>query len=83
MSLTESNKSRRVYVGHLNYKTTCQNLIDHMKSCGNVLNADILTDRWNRSLVSRESNFYTIEYTCFSFDVILTFARVCPFFLFI
>lgn len=57
MSLTESHRSRRVYVGHLNYKTTCQNLINHMKTCGNVLNADILTDRWNRSLVCVNSLF--------------------------
>lgn len=45
----EGGRGRRVYVGHLNYKTTWQDLKDHMRKCGNVVYADILRDQWNNS----------------------------------
>eukprot|EP00667_Euglena_gracilis_P026068 EG_transcript_31056 len=39
---------RRLYVGNLSYKTTWQDLKDHMKKAGDVLHADILLDRTDR-----------------------------------
>lgn len=41
----------RVYVGHLNYRTTWQQLKDHMRKCGNVRYVNILRNRNDESKV--------------------------------
>lgn len=45
------SKNSRVYIGHLNYRTTWQQLKDHLRKCGNVLHADILRNRNDESKV--------------------------------
>jgi len=41
--------SNRVYVGNLSWQTSWQDLKDHMRSCGNVVYADIFQDESGRS----------------------------------
>eukprot|EP00939_MAST-03C_sp_MAST-3C-sp1_P000224 g224.t1 len=44
-----SGKSNRVFVGNLSWDTTWQRLKDHMRKCGNVVHAEVLTRRDGKS----------------------------------
>jgi RNA recognition motif-containing protein len=45
----EEDKSRRVYVGNLNWRVNWQDLKDHMRAAGEVTRADIMTGSDGRS----------------------------------
>ncbi len=51
-SARDADAAKRVYVGNLSYKTTWQDLKDHMKSIGEVAYCDIIPDGENKSLSS-------------------------------
>lgn len=44
-----SSNNNRVYVGNLSWKTSWQNLKDHMRTCGAVVHADVILDADHRS----------------------------------
>ena len=48
----DADAAKRVFVGNLSYKTSWQDLKDHMKSIGEVAYCDIIPDAENKSLSS-------------------------------
>jgi len=50
-------EKKKVYVENLNYKTSWQDLKDHMKSAGTVVHSEILT---KRSGASKGSGYITL-----------------------
>eukprot|EP00668_Euglena_longa_P046070 GGOE01061754.1.p1 GENE.GGOE01061754.1~~GGOE01061754.1.p1 ORF type:complete len:336 (+),score=61.46 GGOE01061754.1:66-1073(+) len=52
---------RRLYVGNLSYRTSWQELKDHLKKAGNVVHADILLDRTDRPSGGGIVEFATAE----------------------
>jgi RNA recognition motif-containing protein len=48
-STDEQAKSRRVYVGNLSWEVSWQDLKDHMRQAGEVIHAEVITERTGRS----------------------------------